>query len=438
MRKRQKGFSLVELLMVSGLAAAGTMVTFSEKQLSLEQERAKENGQLLYQYNNAVKSWLSDNPSPANNVMQGSVWLKPSSCGGLSPVGYLPCSFPDATPVSPISFGQLALSSTIATTGVAPNTETTVTTRTSPFVVERTRADLSGLSAITASASSTHGSFSSDPSTSAITLMTSSHNEGETWLRVDGGNQMTNNISFDPTQSTDRRQVNNISRLQSIAGETLFLGNIGGAASNSALIVDANQDTLGRLIVRNNSGHINGIELMIGSISAATGNVSAAGVVSAGGAITSGGDITAGGILRSGSGGVQTTGDIQASGDIIAGANVRGQIFYDSNDMSYYLDPNATSRLNGLNVTGITNFNEMTSFNHGVTLAAIATEGTWCGGAPGLIRRNTAGDVLTCSNNYWKRQANWHAGNVSAGASCATSGPGSFAFDGARNLYVCK
>ena len=188
-RSRQKGFTLIEMILVIGLMAVATMISFYEKKLDMEQTQARITGVHLYEYNNAVRAWISQNVGAASGAKPtGSRWLKSTSCGGTSSVGYLPCTFPDMDAATPLRFGQMQISSSVSTTGVTPNQTTVVTTTTTPFrvvtgSVSSLRTDLAGLAGVVAAAggvnslspmlASTDGSVSSDPATGIITMQAS-------------------------------------------------------------------------------------------------------------------------------------------------------------------------------------------------------------------------------------------------------------------------
>ena len=58
---------------------------------------------------------------------------------------------------------------------------------------------------------------------------------------------------------------------------------------------------------------------------------------------------------------------------------------------------------------------------------------------PGLIAQSTGGIPAFCQNGTWGRAARWYTGSVTNGGNClTTSGNGSFGFDNAKKLYVCK
>lgn len=285
---KQRGVTLIEMMLVIGIMAVITVISFFEKRLDMEQTQARTTGVLLFEYNNAVRSWVSMNVgAPSGLRPEGTAWLKEASCGGTSSIAYLPCSFPDMTSASPVRFGQTSITSNVVTTGVAPNQVTTVTSTTSSFRVLAgnttvLRTDLGGLAALIAAAggannlsptlASTDGSVNSNPATGIITLVASNNGASDAWLRTDGSNTMNSNITYRSTNPANLRTLTNVSRIQALTTEALYLGGAGGAAANRSVIVDANEVVLGNLVVSNGNAAANGIEITNGSLTIANGN----------------------------------------------------------------------------------------------------------------------------------------------------------------------
>jgi prepilin-type N-terminal cleavage/methylation domain-containing protein len=362
MKKYQKGVTLIEMILVVALIAIMTVMTFMQKQLEMEQVRARAVGVDLYVYNNAVRNWLSENISttPLNVTRNGTTWLKPTSCGGSSgrTSGYIPCTFPDSTTANPMNFSNMVLT-TVLTRTILPNGEvqTKGVTTTTPFKVAskvgaagEVRADLSGLAAITAASgvisaaqmtpnmATTDGVFKSDPLTGIITMEASNSADSDAWLRTDGGNSMNNNLKFTSTLANTLRQVIGASRIQSNSNtDTLYIGNQnnstampangGGslaldttAAGRESVVIDANARIYGRL--RTN-----------GAITAISGNITAS------------------------AGNVAASQDVTAGRDVVAQGNVFGMAFYDQDNRSYYVNPATTSVLNRVNLTTLSSQN---------------------------------------------------------------------------------
>lgn len=399
MRCRQLGVTLLELMLVIGLMAVGTIISMNEKQADLEIQKARVVGNHLFQYNNAARSWLANNLVTSTSTKTGSSWLKSTSCvGGQSSVAYLPCDFPELTPSKPLGFGDLSLSTTVVSTGTAPNQTTTLTTQSSPFrLANKLRSDLSAVAAITAAAglyntmtpiaAATNGSFNSEPETAIITMVASNNGAEDSWLRTDGSNTMNNNLTFSETSPESMRAIRNASRIQSLAAQALYLGSAGGASAIGAaqVIVDANQSIIGNLVVQNVKGG-DGIVLNQGDIRAANGNVIAKnlqsyGNVSAGGNVNASGNVSAQVALS-------TQGNVTADGAMLA------QIYYDSNNTSFYVDPSQNSHLNSLTLNGRGTFNEYLQVN------GIAVKNTPCP-SNGLVARTSTGKLLSCDGGLW-------------------------------------
>lgn len=290
-RSRQKGFTLIEMILVIGLMSVATMISFYEKKLDMEQTQARITGVHLYEYNNAVRAWISQNVGALSGPKPvGTRWLKSTSCGGTSSVGYLPCTFPDMDAATPMRFGQIQISSSVSTTGVTPNQNTVVTSTTTPFrvvtgSVSNLRTDLAGLAGVVAAAggvnslspmlASTDGSVSSDPATGVITMQASNNGASDAWLRTDGSNTMNGNIVYKSTNPASLRTLTNVSRVQALTSEILYIGNASGWSTGQPVVVSANQTVNGTLTVDNLNGAASGIALSQGDVVAVNGRLRA-------------------------------------------------------------------------------------------------------------------------------------------------------------------
>jgi type II secretory pathway pseudopilin PulG len=333
-RNKQAGYSLIEFMLVVGLMATAAMLGFSEKRLEMEQTQARATGNQLFQYQNAVRAWVSQNVGAADVLEPtphlGTDWLKHTDCVGPagSPIAYLPCDFEIATEADPIRFGELSMRTQIVSV-TDPTTSrviTTATTELSPFTVgAKLRADLAGLAALTAAAGqvegadspymvTTSGRVKSDPNNGVITLTSSNDASDDAWLRTDGSNTMNEDLRFNDTLPEDQRQIQNVSRLQALATETLFIGAAGGALNDDLVVVDANQQLRGGLVISNQLDKTNAIEVTQGDITALDGDIE--GTV------------------------------VRASQAAVA------PIYRDSDDSLYFMDPSGTSILNSVTATG--------------------------------------------------------------------------------------
>ena len=414
--KRQAGVTLIEMLLVIGLMMIITLFKFYEQSAEIEQNRAKNVGMLLYQYNNAVRSWISANPGAPNTTHLGSAWLKDVSCpGGMSTVGYLPCDFPTATPSEPISFGKLYLTSAVSTVGAVPNHVTTVETVSSPFMVDdfsgisAIRSDLSGLAAIVAAAgginnvsplmAATEASYKSDPLTAIITMSTSNNANNDSWLRTDGSNTMNNNLRFNTSSPFSARQIANVNRVKGLVGEVLNIGHENGALSGEEVVVDASNTVKGALVVENVNGDANGIELDDGNI-------------------------------------VALAGDVIASDHVRAGGSLYGRIFYDSDDTRFYVNPEGNTivnevsanvlRSNPLISNDLTISSDEIDLTHydGTTAAPLPLSGHI--DADNLLIRTRTGVSVPLPDLLpnWVHKASWYARDGEAVAKPVCSGSG--------------
>lgn len=364
----QQGVTLIELIMVVALVAVMTMLSFMQKQLELEQQQAKAVGSVLFTYNNGIRSWISENAAnmPATQVREGTTWLKPHSCGGLTTRvdGYVPCNLYDATTANPIPFGQVSISTTItsvATSSGGKRIDSISTT--SPFRLPSTkgdgvRADLSGIAALTAAAgglslddptpAATDGSFRSNPANGIITFKAGTNGELDAWLRTDGSNKMNNNIEFNSSSPDNMREIRNVSRLQNIAARALLIGNPGGSIATTPfeVIVDADQKVLGRLTLENKLNHATAIQITKGKINVADGDIEA------------------------------------KKGKVVA------QAYYDADNNSYYLNPAEKSILKTLEV------------NDPIEITRAMVVGQSCP-TTGALSRDNRGEIVSCVDGVW-------------------------------------
>lgn len=415
-KKNQHGATLLELVLVVGLLTVGTLLAFGEKQIELEQQKARVVGIQLSQYNNAVRSYVAKNSGIVNAQKSGSAWLKNTTCGGPNAVGaeFLPCDFPAATVADPIKFGLLTLDTAIDVTGAADARRVTATTTTGRFQVSdkgvnQPRSDLAGIAALTAASAAmtgpnaagaagltpygaaTDASYKSNPLDARITMVAANKSDNDVWLRTDGANQMHAPLRFDSTNALNRT-IAGASRVQNIAGQALYLGAQSGISPATAakVISDADTEIIGALRVR-------GAATIDGSVLTG-GNITSQGAISAAGNITSQSNISANGSVSAG-------GNVNATGHVLAGASVQAQIFYDSNNTSFYVDPASTSVLNAVQSNYITNMGTLESkgriyAQEYVALNGIAYEGTGCT-TNGLLGRDSSGKTLSCQNGVW-------------------------------------
>lgn len=401
--RHQRGFTLIELTLAVGLLAFGTLLSFQGKLIDLQQKQAEESGQYLLQYNNAVREWVSANIGAPAATKIGSAWLKSTSCpGGLSAVAYLPCYFPNATVASPIPGGALNLTTTITSTGTAPNLITVATTVTSPYKVKgsQVRSDLSGLAALTATSGSQNtdptggsvdGTIKSTVSTGVITLVASNSGATDPWLRTDGSNTMNANLAFTSTAASNMREIQGVSRLQNAAVSALTIGNSGGAAAGYTTTIDANSTLTGDLVVQNNGSATAGILVSKGSMRTGNGAITASANVMAYGGLTTPRYLPS----QNAAYAIKPSGSSQFA-QLWATGSVSAPIYYDRNNTSYYADLNNVSNLNQVHASAGSTL--MTDFRAVTTIGGYAkVDGI------GVSTNPQIGDTCAIGDMNWRR-----------------------------------
>lgn len=425
---------MIELILVIGLAAVIMTLDFENKKHEMQVSKAKGTGEILFQYNNAVRAWLSNNVGASAQVKDGTFWLKHTSCaGGMSSIAYLPCSFPDATEASPIPFGELSLTSHIESTGAYPNQITAVRSITSPFIIKGEKASgLSGVAAIVAAAGRTdaitpvlmasEGSFKSDPSTASITMIASNNASTDAWLRTDGSNYMNNNLTFNPFRNMENREIRNISRIVNLADGVIFAGSNGGAllATPERFIVDADEEILGVLKVENRKGNGVGLEVTRGNLNIPSGSLNAS-------------ENVVGKIFRDIEDSAyyldpnQTSvlNTIQAKGDVTSEQNMGAVAYYDKDDTTFYVDPDKLSELNEISAKGSVRVGDY------LKLDKVSVLGESCTAAGiGSISRDASGMTLSCKDGVWSGAAGTKV------VFSSTSGPYNFKLDSPGIIFA--
>lgn len=308
---KDKGFTLLELLLVIGITTTMSIVSFQEKILETEQSQARRLGMELFQYNSAVQNYIAhmSGNSDSSFVTQnktGINWLKSKRCAfddqGPNEKDWLSCNFLRGRGEK-TTFGGLSFSTEISyerdsqaliARTVMSKLETGINGE------KQERADLAGLAALIAS-----GAYSISEQTKAaaaqdvsvafcpdtqeavdassvckgdkgvIVMLSRNLSAADRWLRVDHGNVMSDTIEFrtgDPTPSKKSdmeqidsisRQIRNVARIYNLGDkndnsgrENLFLGRRFGESAKSmvtlpddAVVIDADQEVLGQLKV---------------------------------------------------------------------------------------------------------------------------------------------------------------------------------------------
>lgn len=225
MRKLQSGFTLLEMLFVLGIATSMAVLRIADMRVDVEQNKAKRLGVEIYQYNNAVRSYISDHIGATTDPAPGVDWLKSAACGGSAAKDYLPCGFPET-----VTFG-VGFDTNIYVDGSGFTVAETVV---DPVIDDDgTRSDLSGLAALIAAGggvnymlpvfAATDARFSSDRETATITMTASTNANTDAWLRTDGANDMDNNVVFNAASPQSQREIQNVSRISALAAESLLI-----------------------------------------------------------------------------------------------------------------------------------------------------------------------------------------------------------------------
>jgi type II secretory pathway pseudopilin PulG/predicted acyltransferase (DUF342 family) len=496
-----KGFTLLELLLVIGITTSMAVVTFQDKMLETEQAQARRLGMEIFQYNSAVQNYLAHssglpNPASLQGTYTGINWLKSSSCGGTANKEWLSCKFL-AHSSGKTSFGRLGFTTEIKYDPDAGLTGRTVMTKLTLGNSKQERADLAGLAALVASGAyavsedgkavtaqdSTVAYCPDTAGTSpinavcqsdkgAIVMLSRNLSAADRWLRVDHGNVMQNVLEFrtgDPTPASQAdihaidsvsRQIRNVARIYNLGSgnsngesDNLYLGKKNGDAAksmvtlpNNAVIVDADQEVLGKLVVAasidaqgdiSTKGNLrSGGDASIGKNLSVEGTTKSVGDLTTdgnlgvsknaviGGKTTSIGDISGQDnltIAKDGTfGGKVVAQNINAKGELssntlnIAGGGRFGGDIYapkiiDSNDNSYFIDPDNNSKLRHLDINTINaqsvasktiQSSGRISAGEYIEIKGLAIKGSWCS-SNGMIGRDNRGVLLSCISGIW-------------------------------------
>jgi prepilin-type N-terminal cleavage/methylation domain-containing protein len=268
MFKKSQGFTLIELLMVIAIGVVITVLGIQEKMREVEEQQARAFGSEFAAYNNAVRSFISENaaaliamdaPGGGPTILdtgQGAAWLKTAACtegpgriaGTGGPVGpapainwgvglttsnHLPCEFRDGPTMSgTMRWGD----GRVAGTEIHADIDTSVIqvfTRMSPLKTGGTdRGDLAGLAISSArgfasqwfspgaaATMATYGvnrEINGDPpphtnsQMARITGLVSNNTNNDAWLRTDGTNDMEADLAFNPVNPAAQRDIVNL------------------------------------------------------------------------------------------------------------------------------------------------------------------------------------------------------------------------------------
>ena len=93
-RKKQSGFSFIELLLSLGVITVLGFTALQSKIERTEKEVAEAFGTSVALYSQAVASYIADEGTAVpSGTFTGFDWLKSSGCGGSAPQDYVPCSW---------------------------------------------------------------------------------------------------------------------------------------------------------------------------------------------------------------------------------------------------------------------------------------------------------------------------------------------------------
>jgi prepilin-type N-terminal cleavage/methylation domain len=417
-RKKQGGFTLLELVLVIAVVVAMAIVAFQEKMLEVEEMRARQLGMELFRYNMALQNYIaheSGNPNPASltGTFTGVSWLKGATCGGSASSDWLPCTFLNS-PGGKTTFGALTFTTTITYSATNGLNARTVLSKLAPN--GKPRGDLSGLAALVAAGAYAVKDQPSPPlaqdgtvaycpdittmsaamasicgaNKDQIIMLAKNLSDQDKWLRVDHGNVMQNTLEFrtgsaTPAIATDisaidgfNRQIRNVARIYNLGNgnsnggaDNLILGKRLGVTArttatlaSNAVIVDADQEILGKLKVSTTIESKNAILSTDGNITAkdAVGgnNATLAGNIEADHNIWARGNLIA-------SGNANITGNATANGTITAVTKMSTPILYDYNNAAYYVDPNGVNRLKTVDADIISSRSSVTATSNVVT-----------------------------------------------------------------------
>ncbi|PTH79057.1 polymer-forming cytoskeletal protein [Aeromonas veronii] len=518
MSMKSKGFTLLELLLVIGITTTMAVVSFQDKMLETEQSQARRLGMELFQYNSAVQNYLahqsgSANPSSLQGTFTGVNWLKSTSCGGTASKEWLSCNFLSHSG-GKTTLGRLGFKTEIKYDPASGLSARTTMDKLSLGIngSMQDRADLAGLAALVASgayAVSEDGkAVTAQDSTVAycpdtagtspinavcqsdkgsIVMLSRNLSAADRWLRVDHGNAMQGALEFrtgDPTPASQtdiqaidsvHRQIRNVARIYNLGNnnsngesDNLYLGKKYGNAAktmatlpNNAVVVDADQEVLGKLVVAatisakgdittqgnivadknitakgnldvagtatingalqaNDSARISK-ELLVGGETKLAGKLTAQSDVHINGALTTDKRITGSQDLSIATngyfGGQVTAQNIDAHGSLSSNSltvrgsgdfngEVKATRLVDKNNPGYYLDPDGYSNINVVNAGSI-GANDINSYGYSsgkyLFPNTVVAAGTWCGSErAGAIARGPSGETLSCQNGTWK------------------------------------
>lgn len=191
MKKHQAGALMFELMIVLAIAGIVLGMQLKKDKLDIDQVRAKSDGLMVAQINNAIRKRLADEGSSmVAGTYVGVNWLHATTCpAGLASKAYLPCHMSgkfhyELTPVTTVTIaaGAVSASTNFGIIKVGP----------------QTRIDLASLATLAANNENIHGEtpiagtfYSYEVDTTGQLIASATYDNGlDQWLRTDGGNAM--------------------------------------------------------------------------------------------------------------------------------------------------------------------------------------------------------------------------------------------------------
>jgi prepilin-type N-terminal cleavage/methylation domain-containing protein len=280
LKNNQKGFTLLEVVMVMGLMGFMSMLYIEHTKDKAERIVGQEVGVELHEFHNATRRFATLNvidPDLHNNGITnkgGTQWLKSAdTCSdGTANYEYLSCMFDNKNRHGGLEY-ETSIDGSLGSDKLKIKTIVDVKRVINGETTTVFSEDILGLSALVASGGGTSngvsvsgsGNTSSDPAISGTTSMiiycpnslsssflheectsigsntkegglivmiTESISGTDTWLRQDGSNDMHNNLGFDSDQP-EFREIVGASSIYNLSGEVLKIGNSGAFSSGS-------------------------------------------------------------------------------------------------------------------------------------------------------------------------------------------------------------
>jgi len=271
--KYQRGFSILEIIVVLGIIGFMTTLAMSSSKYEANMIQARALGLELYEVHNSARRFAALNSTNPDLRTSGSIiiedglsWLKSQEdCGGSANSNFLSCDHPESTTIGAFTYST-ELDPTVNNNTLKIKTVIDVKGNFQGMSTHFSE-EMLGLSAITARGGATATSISiggvnstsSDPSmanTSSLVLycmegidkallheectgvnsdtiegglivmITQSNSTSSSWLLTNGGNSMHNSLDFD-SANPEFREIVGVDRMYNLTGEVLRLGNSG-------------------------------------------------------------------------------------------------------------------------------------------------------------------------------------------------------------------